>query len=467
MVDLFATALVAALSSWTPDAVARASVAIDRALAAPTLRGAHVGLLAVDADSGTLLYARNAGDDFVPASTFKLLTGSVALAQLGPAFTFVTQVRAQGGTVFLRGGGDAQLDLDDLDAAAAAVAATGSTSVAMLAGDASRYDAPRYPGGWQIDDLPQGYAAVASALSFDDNVAHVRVLPGDAVGAPTSLRVAPRSEAFSIENAAITGSKTSQDTTDVARPWDKPATIRVFGSYPLGAPPSDDLEPAVPDPPAYALDLFAQALARHGVTVGGLARGLTPSDAGVVWTHRSAPLAEVLPAFWQPSDNLIGELLLLELGQASTAGGGTDTRARGIAAEAAWLASIGIDPATVTIADGSGLSTYDRITPRALVAILEADWHGAQRDTVLAALPLAGVRGTLKSSFVGTPAQGAVFAKTGSMNHARLLAGFARTKRRGTVAFALMVNDWMDASPGAAAALERARAAVLAELIGT
>jgi len=442
---------------------------IDAALHAPTLRGAHVGVLAVDTATSAVLYAHNADDDFVPASTFKLIAGSAALDRLGPQYTYDTEVDASGeidngklrGNLYLRGGGDAELQAADLDAAAAAVSAAGVRHVdGSLLGDASRYDAPRYPPGWAIDDLPYGYAAVPGALLLGDGVAHVQVLPGAWVGAPTHLEVATRSDAFSFENDAVTGAAGSPDTTDLRRSWDLPTLIRVVGSYPLGARASDDLEPAVPDPAAYALDVFRQALLRHGVSVGAVGTGTVPANAHPLWTHASEPFARLLADCWQPSDNL------LALGARSPIAGTFDTRARGIAAEQQWLGSIGVDPHTLTIADGSGLSAYDRATPRSLVAILQHDWNGPQRTTIEDALPLAGVRGTLEHTFVGTPLAGAVYAKTGSVNHSRLLAGFLQRRDGGTVTFAIMVNDWMDESPGAAEALDAVRAAILTVLRG-
>ncbi|HLX25819.1 MAG TPA: D-alanyl-D-alanine carboxypeptidase/D-alanyl-D-alanine-endopeptidase [Candidatus Cybelea sp.] len=456
---------------------------VDAALNAPTMRGAHVGILAIDAGAGTTIYSRNADDDFTPASTFKLLAGATALARLGPSFTFETTVVtndpvSQGtlqGDLYLRGGGDAQLSSKDLDAAAAAVSAAGISHVAgSLIGDATRYDAPRYPGGWDIDDLPYDYAAVPSALSFELNAAHVQVLPASAAGVPATLQIHPQSTAFKIENATTTGTRGSDDSTDVTRPWDQPTVVRITGSYPLGAALSDDLAPAVPDPPAYALDAFAQALARHGVTVDGPLRfAPSPDGARTLWSHRSKPLSEILADFWLPSNNLIGEQLLLELGLSYDCGREVcfnrhlDDRDRGIAVEQSWLRSIGIDPAALTIADGSGLSEYDRATPRALTAILEYEWKGPQREAVLAALPLAGVRGTLQHTFAQPPLAGAVFAKTGSTNHSRLLAGFVRTHRGRFIVFALMINNWMDASTDAMKALDDVRAKILQWLISS
>jgi D-alanyl-D-alanine carboxypeptidase len=71
---------------------AAVAAALAAALAAPVLSGAHVGLLAVDADTGAPIAAYNADDSFVPASTMKLLVGSAALARLDPSFAYVTSL---------------------------------------------------------------------------------------------------------------------------------------------------------------------------------------------------------------------------------------------------------------------------------------------------------------------------------------------------------------------------------------
>jgi D-alanyl-D-alanine carboxypeptidase/D-alanyl-D-alanine-endopeptidase (penicillin-binding protein 4) len=177
------------------------------------------------------------------------------------------------------------------------------------------------------------------------------------------------------------------------------------------------------------------------------------------WTHVSKPLAALLgPRFWIPSDNLFGELLLKELGLVTAGKPGTTNS--GIAYEKQWLQSIGIDTATVTLADGCGMSQYDRITPRDLVTILQHDWNGPNRQLVLDSLPVGGARGTIEG-IAGTDAAGRVFAKTGSMMHVRGLAGYLATLHHGAVTFAFEVDDWNGAYP----ALAALRARVLSRII--
>lgn len=459
---------------WSAADVAKLRADLAKLLAAPTLRGAHVGLLATDTTRGTTLVATNADDDFQPASNFKLLVGSAALDRLGPTYSFATQALSSGtvaggtldGDLYLRGGGDAHLNAKDLDDAAAAIAKAGIVRVSgRLVGDASRYDGERYPPGWDWDDLPFYYAPPVSALSFDENVLHAFMSPGAAAGDPVILRFAPPTNALTVENRLVTGPAGSKDTSDIARPWDEPRTLVLSGSYPLGAKESGDIQAAVPDPAAYAVDVFAAALAAHGVTVAGgtAVAGAAPANATVLWSHNSEPMPEYLADFWWPSDNLVAELFLKELG--ATAGGLPGTTGKGAAAERAWLTSIGVDAGTVAISDGSGLSNYDRVTPRALVGILQHDWNGPNRNTVLEALPIAGVSGTLRSAYKGTAAEKNVFAKTGSISHVRTVSGFIRTKRHGAVTFSFLVNDWTDESAKASTALAILRGAVLSRFV--
>lgn len=436
---------------WSDAQIAALRAQLDSVLNAPGVHGAHVGFLAVDTVRGTLLYAHDADDEFAPASNFKLLVGSAALAKLGASFRFVTTLSSDAapkdgtiaGNLYLRGGGDAQLRASDLHDAARALLAAGVRRVqGGVITDASHDDAQRYAPGWSWDDLPYEYAAVVSALELEKGIVHVYASPGSAPGEKVTLRVEPQSDAFTIENDATTGAPKSADTTDVVRSWTQPYTIAITGSYPAGAAESDDLEPSVPDPEAYAGDVLLHALRDAGISVaGGRRNGATPASAVPLWQHQSAAMAELLADFWLPSNNLMGELFLKELGVVRAGEPGSD--ANGAKAEADYLRAIGADPATVSIADGSGLSVYDRITPRDLVTVLQSDWNGTQRNAATDALPLAGVRGTLQDAFAGTPLTGEVFAKTGTARHLRALSGFLQTSRHGPVTFSLLVNDWL------------------------
>jgi D-alanyl-D-alanine carboxypeptidase/D-alanyl-D-alanine-endopeptidase (penicillin-binding protein 4) len=485
----------AAGADWSASEIARLDEELDALLAdSAAIRGAHVGVVAVDSRDGKTLYARHGDDEFQPASTLKLLVGSVSLERLGPTYRFRTIAYVKGvageparregdalvGSLVLRGGGDPLLSTHDLAGFAAAVSRLGIARIVSgsLAVDPSHFDRAPYPEGWVWDDFAQDYAPVVAATTIEENVIHLFARPRSdesgwlAVSAQPLrdvLRAAPESCAPSFDVVVISRARVlpagSQSSLDVAREGN--GCIDVIGGIPAGEN-GESIDAAVPSPEAYAYRIAAQQLGDAGIDPGmyrsaspppwDFTTGSMPAGAPIVWSHLGPPLGSWLgPRFWIPSDNLAAELLLKEIG--CGAGGEPGTTAKGIAFERQFLRAIGVDPKTVTLADGSGLSQYDRITPRDLVAILQHDWNGPHRDLVLDSLPIGGARGTIEG-IAGTPVAGRVVAKTGSMSHVRGLAGYLATERHGAVTFAFNVDDWN----GDNAALAALRANALARI---
>jgi serine-type D-Ala-D-Ala carboxypeptidase/endopeptidase (penicillin-binding protein 4) len=409
---------------------------------APTLHGALVSAYVISAQTGEVIYARNPDADVMPASTLKLVVGSASLDQLGKDFTFTTTLSTDGTTLYLQGTGDPLLVPPDFDAAAKVLSAAGATHFDALVADDGPARVERYPGGWSIDDVPFYYSAPPSPLSIDENAVHVLVHPG-ALGAAPVLTIEPAGTPVNIVNEATTGPAKTDDTTWLSVDWNRPNTLILTGSVPADET-GGDMHLNVLDPAQATLSLAADALTRGGITFAGPPRmGSAPVGARVLWTHQSSPLPQLLSDMWLPSDNLLAESLLGALG---------NTRGAALDRERAWLRSIGIDPSTTTLADGSGLSGYDRITARDLVTILAHDWNGPNRQIMLDDLPIAGVRGTLAHAFKFPPLEGKIIAKTGTVNHTHTLAGYMETPH-GTYIFALMVNNWMDDGPHASADL--------------
>jgi len=186
---------------------------------------------------------------------------------------------------------------------------------------------------------------------------------------------------------------------------------------------------------AAAARLFDAALARRGVTVRGApTSGKAPGDAFALAVDFSDPLVDVVREMDRESDNFVAEILLKELG-ASVARHGTT--AAGAAVVAHELSAAGVPTRGVVIADGSGLSRRDRLTPDALVGILRA---GASDPTIsdafLTSLSVAGISGTLEHRLVRRATRGRVIAKTGTTNAASALAGFVRRR----YVFAILQN---------------------------
>jgi D-alanyl-D-alanine carboxypeptidase/D-alanyl-D-alanine-endopeptidase (penicillin-binding protein 4) len=186
---------------------------------------------------------------------------------------------------------------------------------------------------------------------------------------------------------------------------------------------------------AVAARAYTDALERHGIAVEGRSgAGHAPDDALVVAFDLSKRLSQVLELVNAESDNFAAEMLLKELGATSTPRGSTRAGARVVRAT---LADADVPLAGVRIADGSGLSRFDRSTPRALAAILRAGVTDPTiRQAFVSSLAVAGISGTLEKRLATRPTRGRVLGKTGTTNRASALAGVVRRR----YVFAILQN---------------------------
>ncbi len=186
---------------------------------------------------------------------------------------------------------------------------------------------------------------------------------------------------------------------------------------------------------AAAARAFTEALERRGIAVTGRAgAGRMRHDALTIVFDLSDPLSVVVRLVNGESANFVAEMVLKELGATIAPRGSTAAGARVVRAT---LSEAGVPLAGVRIADGSGLSRFDRFTVRALVDILRAGAADpAIRDTFVTSLAVAGISGTLKNRLGVRPTKGRVIAKTGTTLRASALAGFVRRR----YVFAILQN---------------------------
>jgi D-alanyl-D-alanine carboxypeptidase/D-alanyl-D-alanine-endopeptidase (penicillin-binding protein 4) len=185
-----------------------------------------------------------------------------------------------------------------------------------------------------------------------------------------------------------------------------------------------------------------------------------PLEARKVLAHRtSVPLAQDILLTNKVSQNLHAELLLRLLGKIF----GTDgSFAEGARVVRQFMLSVGVDDNDFFFYDGSGMSTDDRITPRALTRLLtwtaRQPWGSAWRET----LPIAGVDGTLSGRFKASPLKGRVSAKTGTLAESNALSGYLTTASGKTLAFSIMVNGHRPDSKDEYKAIDRIAEAIAA-----
>ena len=377
---------------------------IDSLTSQSVFRNANWGVLIVNPRTGDTLYSKNAGKLFMPASNMKIITSAAALTLLGPDYTYRTTFLTNGevrdslldGDLLVIGRGDPtvsdnmrRIATTVMDALADSIRAHGIRQITgSLARVGNAFPDSIYGYGWEWDDLREYYGAGVDELIFNEGMA------------PTTLRPPPDT----VRDSLYSG----------------PAK----------------------DPAKAYLDALNDALVRKGITVdAGVHDSIlpTPIKMDTLFVLVSLPLRDILPALMKPSQNQIAEILLKTIGL-ERGGLGTADSARKIVAQ--QLLAWGVQPDGFIIRDGSGLSRHDLLSPETIVRVLDR----IQRDTAFAvyynAMPIAGVDGTLKDRMKGTPAEGNVRAKTGSIAAARSLSGYVTTADGERLIFSVLANNW-------------------------
>ncbi len=459
-----ALAIAAASIAAAPDPALDRTVRAALSAAPP---GTRFGMVVVD-DAGIERIAIAPDDRFVPASNTKIFTTAAAFATLpvdGPD-SAATGVRIERGDVVLVGAGDARLSgaadctVDCLSTLADAVAAA-TRRVGDVIGDDSAFPDQRWSPGMGWNNIPTRSGTGISALSLDDNelVVTVRGEDGGATIADTGY--------YRIDSRVATGTR-SAVTVDRMPGSD---LLRIGGTIAAGE--ESVLRVGIDDPAHHAAWTLARMLRARGVTVGGTI-GVrhrpwhSGEDGAIVQplptppmlaTVRPAPLLDDLRTTNKVSQNLHAELLLRRVGAAQASGSIRD----GIARVATLLAAAGVPRTAWDLSDGSGMSTYNRISPRGMVRFLRwiraQPWGAAWGST----LPVAGVDGTLARRLRGTPLEGRLAAKTGSLAGTSALAGTMTAASGRTLTFALYANDIPEGG-SATAAMDAALLAVAAGL---
>jgi len=197
----------------------------------------------------------------------------------------------------------------------------------------------------------------------------------------------------------------------------------------------------VEDPASFATGAFLNALIARGIRVDGDIRlGKTPPTAVKVAGLRSPPLASMIAAMNRESINHYAELLFRDAARGLKRDTVGSVQAAGSLMDAFFATKVGADTTRLVFADGSGLSTLDRVTPRAQVQLLGYAHRATWGPWLHSSLPVAGDSQLLRRRMRNTPAEGNLHAKTGTTNDVIALAGYVTAVNGEVLAFSFLYN---------------------------
>ncbi|HEX7892888.1 MAG TPA: D-alanyl-D-alanine carboxypeptidase/D-alanyl-D-alanine-endopeptidase, partial [Terriglobales bacterium] len=333
-----------------------------------------------------------------------------------------------------------------------------------IVADDSYFAFERYGEGWSQDDLVWPDGAPVSALTVNDNVVFVQILPGARAGDKAFVSVTPFADYYTIDNRLLTTPAGTGRKIYINREPGS-TTLTLWGTMPM-----DDTGVneglSIEDPAEFAANMFRHLLEVRGVTIYGKDRTRhtdlaslstfrsiviasshggddgnyqTPAGPLVLAENDSAPISEDIQVINKVSQNLHAEILLRLLGREKGTGG---TVQAGLEVLRGFLNTAGISSDDYVFYDGSGLSRENLVTPHAIVELLQyaqtQPWGKEFRDS----LPVAGVDGSLAERFKDLDPAAHIYAKTGSLGGVKTLSGYAITPKGEMLAFSILANNF-------------------------
>jgi serine-type D-Ala-D-Ala carboxypeptidase/endopeptidase (penicillin-binding protein 4) len=471
-------------SRSAPATLAELQSRIQEIVRQPALEPGFFAVKIVSLDTGLLIYEQSANKFTRPASNMKLYTIAAALDRLTPDYHFITSVYAKEkaddgkikGDLIIYGRGDpsfaARFDNGDyfkgIDDLATRIVTAGVKRVkGDLVGDESWFNGAPLGGGWEWEDLQWSYGAQVSALAVNDNAIDLTIKPAGTAGAPVVITTGPPATFLTIANRATTGPRGSKSDLNIYRGLGA-NTLEISGSLPLGDNGFTN-SVAIPDPALAFVTMLKDALLKRGVKIDGRVRTINGRSEGSIVPNpligmmklpdyltqptvfeiasaQSPPFSLIAAHTLKPSQNLYTEIILRTLGKLTSVSSSQTNEEAGLIVVRNFLRQAGANESDLALNDGSGLSRNDMITANATVQLLtfmsKHKYFAQFRD----ALPIAGVDGTLRTRMRGTPAEGNLRAKTGSLSSVASLSGYVTTAAGEHLVFSMMLNNYPDAA---------------------
>jgi D-alanyl-D-alanine carboxypeptidase/D-alanyl-D-alanine-endopeptidase (penicillin-binding protein 4) len=426
---------------------------------------ARWGVFAVSLKDGRVVCSLDGRKLFNPASIQKTLTAVVALDKLGADYRWKTsiygndEISADGvlnGDLIIYGEGAPDFNTEALENLVGQLQAKGLKRVSgNVVGDSSYFRGDPIGDGWTWNELQWYYGAEASALSFNENQAFINVENGVGrattdylqvtVGNPTAINGSSGGEANKDANKNANyeagGIKRGLDDNNFYV-WGK---VKNFGA-----------RVSVANPAGLVAKNLKESLLKKGIAVDGepqsrdwkSADALDAAKARELAAVQSAPLVEIVKRMNKHSVNLYAELILRTIGkrfgdtvpndiQLPQNVRGDDTS--GAAVMKRWLLEHKIAADDAQIADGSGLSRLDFVSPETFARAFIAAAQSASAQAFADSLPISATDGTLGGRL--GKAKGKVIAKTGTITFVNSLAGYAAADNGEVLAFAVITNN--------------------------
>jgi len=422
----------------------------------PVLKKAHWGFCLYNPKTNEVLVNKGIKERYLPASTTKILSAESALHYLGANYRWKTQVLYTGeidslgvlqGDLHVVYNGDPTIGLDAINAKGYseivnevffALKQKGIKSVkgniiaesVVFKKDAKFYNVNKY------------------FLNFGDYYSVIPSKDGKLVAVKEIKKTISATEKEDLESINEELDPEEQIINDIIA--DLENSIRAFKF--------DNIElknSMLPNPPSFLANKIKEGISRKGIKIFGKLqtqdyKNMQITNKRKLLFNYDSPTLDDLAFFTvQRSNNTYADHLLRATGYLI---GKEDTQINSIRTVENYLKETDFDFDGFVLADGSGLSRSNWITPISQVKFLTYVLKQPYFNTFYKWLPSAGESGTLRGSFLNSPLKGNIHAKTGTLNAVKTLAGYVDLPNGERLTFSLMINSY---SGGVAAVKSR------------
>lgn len=409
-------------------------------------RQSEYAIRIVEPQSRTVVYTHNATKAMIPASNMKLVTTATALDRLGPLYQYKTRVGLCGDTLVVIGSGDPLLGEsrtdrlygreDDwfFDEIIDSLREHGVGSVTDIIVDTTVFDDIRVHPNWPENDLNRWFACEVCGLNYNANCIEVTT---DNQNGRVAICVEPKTAFVEIINQVRAVS--SGPSAVGAYRNRQPNRITIRGKCKNREGPFDV---AIEKPGAFFGFVLAERLVEAGIPTAGqlLEKGFDDESCQFIpLAEYTTPLIDVLHRANKESLGLAAEALLKTVAAYDSPEGKNGSWEKGGEVVGAYLRRLGVPAEEFRVDDGSGLSRENRLSTRAIMAVLLDLYHGDNWELFRTSLAVGGEDGTIGHHFKDSRYRGSILGKTGYISGVRSFSGICLTDR-GPYLFSIISN---------------------------
>lgn len=415
----------------------------------------NVGILIQDAKTGKVLYAMNEDKLFTPASTTKLFPATAALIDLGEDFSFSTTIFTDSKNIkesvinnlYFKFSGDPELTTNKFYHL---IATLKDNNITVIKGnivvDDTLFAGPEFGSGWAWESNQWFYSPPITAAMINGNSIHLRIAPSKELGSNLHAKFVDVGIPSNLKLTSTIKAVTYEDSLEKCRlliDANQNNNYMLSGCWPLNIDPGV-LKLSIKNPSNYVKDLILSALKNENVQFSGnIIFGKIPQRSSLtrIAANNSDTLSKLLKRVLNHSDNVYTESLTKTLGAKHYQVGSFKSGV--LAVKGVLQHRLGVNVHSVKIEDGSGLSRYNLISPRAFNDLLSKVYHNKNYYSFLSDCmkwPQSSRFLQSRVAALNYRAPVSIHAKTGTVSGVSTISGYLTTEHKRDIIFTIMIN---------------------------